>query len=81
MMEKENSKENGAKIFCIYFYNKEETFEFGEYKGKSSEIVNEIAVLGGTRKVYKSDSLKDLCDSFHKINEAIETNYRLKLNK
>ena len=80
-MKKENAKENGAKIFCIYFQNKENTYDFGEIKGKSLEMLNEIAEFGGTKQVYNSDSLISLCDAFRNINEAIETNYRLKLNK
>ncbi len=78
-MEIEKAKENGAKIYCIYFNNKEETYNFGDCKGKSLEILNEIAKIGETNYVYESDSLKSLCDAFYRINEAIETNYRLKL--
>jgi hypothetical protein len=80
-MERENTKENGAKIFCIYFQNKESRFDYGNIKGKSLEMLNEIAKLGGTNKVYDSNSLTSLCKAFIRINEAIETNYRLKLNK
>ena len=50
-------------------------------KGKSLDILNEISRIGGTNKVYQSDSLKSLCDAFNKINEAIENNSRLKLKK
>jgi hypothetical protein len=80
-MEKENARENGAKIYCVYFHNKEETYDFGEMQGKSLEILDEISKLGGTNKVYQSDSLKSFCDAFKKINEAIENNSRLKLKK
>ena len=80
-MEREKAKENGAKIFCIYFRNKEDNYDFGEIKGKSLEMLNEIAKLGGTNKVFNTDSLQSLCDTFYRINEAIETNYRLKLKK
>ncbi len=80
-MESENAKENGAKIFCIYFQNKESKFDFGDIKGNSLEMLNEIAKLGGTNEVCDCDTLSSLCNTFFKINEAIETNYRLKLNK
>ena len=81
MMKKENARENGVKIYCVYFYNKESNYDFGKMKGKSLDILNEISRMGGTNKVYQSDSLKSLCDAFNKINEAIENNSRLKLKK
>ena len=80
-MEKEKAKENGAKIFCIYFQNKESNYDFGDVKGKSLEMLNEISKLGETKEVYDSDSLESLHKAFSRINEAIETNYRLKLKK
>lgn len=80
-MESENAKENGAKIFCIYFKNKESRYDFGDFEGKSLEMLNEITKLGGTNEVYYTNSLIRLCNAFIRINEAIETNYRLKLNK
>ena len=36
-MEMEKAKENGAKIFCIYFQNKDSNYDFGKIKGKSLE--------------------------------------------
>ena len=80
-MEREKAKENGAKIFCIYFQNKESKYDFGDIKGKSLEMLNEISKLGETKEVYDSDSLESLFKAFSRINEAIETNYRLKLKK
>ena len=80
-MEIEKARENGVKIFCIYFKNKEKDYDIGDCKGKSEEILNEIAKIGETNKVYNSDSLETLCKAFERINEAIETNYRLKLKK
>lgn len=80
-MQKESAKENGVKIFCIYFQNKEPNYDFGKIKGKSLEILNEISKCGGNHEVYTSDSLESLCNVFKKINEAIETNYRLQLKK
>jgi hypothetical protein len=80
-MEMEKAKENGAKIFCIYFQNKDSNYDFGNIKGKSLEILKEISKLGETKEVYDSDSLQSLYSAFYRINEAIETNYRLKLKK
>ena len=80
-MKNEKARENGVKIYCVYFQNKEETYDFGECKGKSEDILKEIAEMGETNIVYNSDSLETLCDAFNRINEAIETNYRLALKK
>jgi len=80
-MEMEKAKENGAKIFCIYFQNKDRNYDFGKIKGKSLKILKEISELGETKEVYDSDSLQSLYSAFYRINEAIETNYRLKLKK
>ena len=70
-MENENKIENGSRIFCIFFKNK--------YSG--NEMLEKIAKLGGTEKYYTSSNLHELCRAFEKINEAIETNFRLKLKK
>ena len=72
----ENKKENGVKIYCIYFKN---TYENDNLD--ASSILEDIVTKGGTDIVYTSDSLESLCKVFDRINEAIETNYRLKLNK
>jgi hypothetical protein len=80
-MEEENSKENGCRIYCIYFKNKEDKYDFGEIKGKSEEILHEIAKLGKTEHHYNSNSLIELSNTFKLINEAIKTDYSLKLKK
>lgn len=80
-MEKEKARENGVKIYTVYFHNKEKSYDFGEMEGKSQEILEEISKLGGTNKVYCSDSLKSLYDAFNLINDAIENTTRLKLKK
>ena len=80
-MEKEKARENGVKIYTVYFNNKDEKYDFGEMEGKSQEILEEISILGGTNTVYYSDSLKSLCGAFYLINEAIESTTRLKLKK
>ena len=78
-MKNEKKKENRCKIFSIYFKNNEEQYEFGEIKGKSEEMLQKIAQLGGTERCYNSNNLKELCNVFNKISDAIETNYKLKL--
>ena len=80
-MERENSLENGAKIFCVYFHNLEQRYDFGKIKGQSSEILNQIAKIGGTKQFYDSDTLQGLCKTFDIINEAIETDYGLRFIK
>lgn len=79
-MKAEKKRENGCKIFSIYLKNLESTYDFGEIKGKSEEIIQKIAELGETKNYYNPDDLNSLCDSFLKISEAIQTNYVLKLN-
>lgn len=44
-------------------------------------MLQEIAELGQTQQYYNSDSLLELSKIFNRINEAIQTNYKLKLNK
>ena len=78
-MKIEKSRENGVRIYSVYFQNKEQNYDFGENKGKSEELLKEISKIGETNMFYKSDSLESLCRAFSRINEAIETNYRLKL--
>lgn len=71
MMEKEKKVENRIKIYCVFSKNK-------ELSGGLSNL-KDIAKLGGTNCYYESSTLPELCTVFEKINEAIETNYRLKL--
>jgi len=77
-MINEKNKENGCKIFCIYFKNKENRFASNE---GGEKILKEIAELGQTEHHYNSNSLIDLCNIFNLINEAIQTDYKLKLKK
>ncbi len=73
-MINEKDKENGCRIFCIYFKQKNNVYdEYGE------KILKEIAELGRTEHHYNSNSLIDLCKTFNLINEAIQTNYKLQL--
>ena len=80
-MIKEKNIENGVRIFCISFKNKEKKYDFGNIEGKAEKMLQEIAELGQTQQYYNSDSLLELSKIFNRINEAIQTNYKLKLNK
>ena len=73
-MKNEKTRQNGCKIFCIYFTNK-------KYKKEGEKHLKEIAKLGETGDIYNSDSLMSLCEVFNQIADVIQTNYKLKLNK
>lgn len=73
-MKKEKNDDNNCSIYSIFFGNDSE-------ENKEAKIIlNNIAKLGGTNQFYNSDNLCKLCESFLKISEAIQTNFRLKLN-
>ena len=76
-MKNEKIRENGCKIFCIYFAHKKNKRN-GE---RGEKYLKEIAKLGETGDIYNSDSLISLCEVFNQIADIIETNYKLKLNK
>ena len=80
-MINEKNREYGCKIFCIYFKNNEEKYDFGKWRGKAEINLQEIAKEGDTGKFYLSNTLDELLKVFYFINEAIQTNYKLKLNK
>ena len=69
-------KKENCKIFCIYFKSR---LYYSSEEGEN--ILKEIAQIGGTNDYYNSDSLESLCNTFNKISDAIQTNYKLKLNK
>lgn len=77
MMEKENKKENGCKIFSILFKNKESRYEFGDFEGKAEEIVQKIAELGGTKNYKLANDTIELSKVFKEINQAIKTEFGL----
>ena len=81
LMKNEKDRENGCKIFSIFFKNKEKRYDFGKWEGKAEMILQEIAKLGETENYYNSNSLNELYKIFGKINEAIQINYKLKLGK
>ena len=56
-MIKEKNIENGVRIFCIFFKNKEKKYDFGKIEGKAEKILQEIVELGQTQQYYNSDSL------------------------
>ena len=72
-MKNEKIRENGCKIFCIYFNR--------GYKNRGEENLKKIAKLGETGKIYNSNSLICLCEVFNQIADILQTNYKLKLNK
>ena len=47
-MIKEKNIENGVRIFCIFFKNKEKKYDFGNIEGKAEKMLQEIAELGQT---------------------------------
>ena len=72
-MKNEKIRENGCKIFCIYFN--------GMVKNKGEKHLKEIAKIGETENIHNSNSLMKLVDVFNKIADIIKTNYQLQLNK
>lgn len=76
-MKNEKVRENGCKIFCIFF--KRETESGRNQHGEKT--LKEIAKLGETGDIYNPNSLMGLCNVFNQIAEIIQTNYKLKLNK
>ena len=79
-MQDEKDKEHGCKIFTILFKNKNPIYEFGSVFGKAESILQNISELGNTGHYYTSENLKELTNVFKQINEAINTNFGLKLN-
>lgn len=76
-MESEKKYKNETQIYCIHFKNNDPQYEFGEFKGKSEEILRSIARIGGTYDFYTADSLSELYDCFNSISDAIQSNYSL----
>ena len=70
-MEKER-----IKIFCIYFKN-----DSSFYSKKGGILLKKIAEIGGTDDYFNSNSLESLIETFNTISDAIQTNYKLKLNE
>ena len=73
-MKNEKIRENGCKIFCIYFKR-------GKIDKYGEKTLKEIAKIGETENIYNSDSLMSLCEVFNQIADIIQTNYKLQLNK
>ena len=70
-------KNERCKIFCIYFKHNIDSKDL-EYAG---DLLKKIAKIGKTNDYYKSNSLESLYETFNKISDAIQTNYKLKLDK
>ena len=79
-MNEEKNRLNCCKIYSIYFKNMDQQYEIGESKGKSNIVLQKIAEIGGTQHYYTPRNLHELCDTFKTISDAIQTNYKLKLN-
>ncbi len=80
-MRYEKNKDNGCRIYCIYFENQGTGYR-NEIKGDPYSILEKISNLGGNNGIiYKSNNLKRLIDAFTDISDAIETNFKLKLKK
>ena len=69
-MADEEKYEFGCKIFCIYF---------GDGK-EGKDTLEQIAKVGKTDKIFDSNSLESLNDTFKNISNLIEKNYKLELN-
>jgi hypothetical protein len=70
-MEKEKTK-----IFCIFFKNNR-----SYYSKEGGDFLKKIAEIGGTNDYFTSNSLESLIETFNKISDAIQNNYKLKLNE
>ena len=71
-MNEDKKNDIRSKIFCVIFKNE----EYSE-----NNILENIAKIGGTKNYYASKSLEELYKTFKSINEAIETNFGLKLKR
>ena len=80
-MREENKYENSCRIFSIFFKNYEAQYDFGKTEGKAEINLKKIAELGKTKKLYLSNSLQELSDSFKEINRVIKNNFGLKINQ
>ena len=68
-MNEENGKENSLIIYSIFLSSESDISE--------KKHLNEIAILGGTNKVFEENSFSGLNEAFHKI--AINPKFGLKL--
>ena len=80
MNDDEKKREDNCRIYCIYFQNKEEIYDFGKFKGRAEEMLKEIAKIGETKDIFTSDTVVSLCKNFEQISEAIQTNFSIQTN-
>lgn len=73
-MINEKNKENGCKIFCIYFQS-----NWGEEQ-EAKDTLKKIAKCGNTEDYFQSTSLDSLYQTFDKISNYIQNKFVLKLN-
>ena len=71
-------KKERCKIFCIYF--KRNSSNSSRLK-KATDLLKEIAKIGDTDDLFIPNSLESLCETFNKISDAIQTNYKLELTQ
>ena len=73
-MKNETDPKKKLRIYSIYFENP-------EYRFNSTQdpkiTLNKIIELGGTDKIYESNSLPTLIKAFTDVSKAIQTNFKL----
>ena len=73
-MKNETDPKKKLRIYSIYFENP-------EYRSNSTQdpkiTLNKIIELGGTDKIYESNSLPTLIKAFTDVSKAIQTNFKL----
>jgi len=75
-MKGEIDQAKGARIYCIYFENKEYNCD-----EDPRDTLQKISELGGTGIYKTSDSLPTLVSAFKDISKAIEINFKLAFSK
>ena len=63
------------QIFCIYFKQESSRAK------RAENLLEEIAKIGGTDNYFNSNSLESLYETFYKISDAIQINYKLVFRK
>ena len=74
-MKNEKLRDISCKIFCIYFGKN------SNLRSEGKKLLKQIAQIGQTDNYYNPNSLESLYETFDKISNAIQTNYKLKLYK
>lgn len=78
-MKDEINQTKGVRIYCIYFENKEYSFNSTD---DPTNILKRISELGGTNgNFYSASSLSSLFQAFTDVSNAIEINFKLAFSK